>query len=365
MQNQTDDVSGSICMLRQRLDFIEQTNHLGYWELDISRKCVYWSPEMYNIFGLPPQTCIKRNFIREQLCLEDLPLYKRKLQELLQTQSPVECVLRIRRADGRLIYGQFRASVWYDDKYGHISGTLQDVSTLVAVQNELASAKAETDRLSRERSYFFAQASHDVRQPLQALKIFVSLLKEEKLTAAQKNLVEKVNNAADSLGLWMDNLLEYSKLQSGGITPKFSDFNISALLKKLGAEYVVIADTKKLSFKYRGNGCIVCSDSILLERIIRNLLNNAFKYTYDKVLMTWYCQDNTIRVKILNNGEGIVGRDLRNVFNAFYQGRLHRRYGSGLGLSIVKDLTALLNMEISVRSRPNNWTCFELTIPVA
>ncbi len=363
MQNQTDNVSGSICTLRQRLDFIEQTNHLGYWELDISRKCVYWSPEMYNIFGLSPQTCVKRNFIREQLCLEDLPLYKRKLQELLQTQSPVECILRIRRSDGKLIYGQFRAAVWYDDKYGHISGTLQDVSSLVAVQKELAQAKAETERLSRERSYFFAQASHDVRQPLQALKIFVSLLADEKLPSAQKQLLEKINGAADSLGVWMDNLLEYSKLQSGGIKPKFSDFNISELLEKLGAEYNVIAGTKNISFKYRGSGCICRSDNVLLERIIRNLLNNAFKYTDNKVLMTWYCRNRTVKIKIMNNGEGINSQDLPHVFNAFYQGRLHRRYGSGLGLSIVKDLAELLNIKISVKSRPNRWTSFELVFP--
>lgn len=148
---------------------------------------------MYRIFGLPEgRLSPRRNLIREQMLPEDIPLYKAKLRELLVRGRNVDGVLRLRRLDGRLIHCSFRAGLIYENHQRLIAGTFQDITAMIETQKELQHAKQQAEELSNAKSYFLAQASHDLRQPMQALKIFIATLLEEKLTSHQHHLVQKI-----------------------------------------------------------------------------------------------------------------------------------------------------------------------------
>ena len=215
-----------------------------------------------------------------------------------------------------------------------------------------------------EQSYFYAQAGHDLRQPLQALKIFVSLLKDEQLTPAQKELVSKIDNSTSDLSFWLDNLFENAKLGSRNIQRHDTCFELSVFLSKIAEEYREIAAYKNISFEYSGATVHLKTDEILLARIVRNLLNNALKYSRGKIRLYWYILPHKVKIIIKDNGYGIKREESTQIFTAFYQCLQHQSQGSGLGLAIVKELAERLDAEVFVKSKWRKGTLSILTLPL-
>lgn len=360
------ELSAKLQRISQRLEFAEKTTHLGYWELDIKTHKIYWSAEMYRIFGIDSrQISPRRNLIREQMLPDDIPVYKAKLRELLTEQKPVEGILRIRHTDNRLVYCAFKASIVYDNHRRLIAGTFQDITTLIETQQELRWAKQKAEELSDAKSYFLAQASHDLRQPMQALKIFIATLMEEKLSNRQLKLVKKIEDSADNLNSLLDNLLDLSKIEAGGVEYQPTVFDIGLLVTGLAREYRVLAHNRHIRFNYVPLHQYVWSDPILIERIIRNLLNNAFKYTKNKILLGIRNCGEKVCILVMDNGCGIAPEDIDNIFQDFYQSRQHirqKKQGAGLGLAIVSRIATLLNTEITVTSKPGQGSCFSFQI---
>lgn len=222
----------------------------------------------------------------------------------------------------------------------------------------------KTEQQMCETSYFYAQAGHDLRQPLQALKLFVDLLKDEKLTTSQAELVNKIDNSTADLSFWLDNLLETAKLGSGGIKRQDSEFELSSFLSKIADEYKMIMDYKKGKFEYFGASLILKSDKVILARIIRNLLSNALKYNRGKINMHWYRLPQSVKIIIKDNGYGLRNTENKHLFEAFYQCMRHRGNGSGLGLSIVKELSEMLGAKVCIKSKWKKGTLAILTIPI-
>lgn len=202
-----------------------------------------------------------------------------------------------------------------------------------------------------EQSYFYAQAGHDLRQPLQALKIFVSLLKDEKLTPSQIELVNKIDNSTSDLSFWLENLFENAKLGSHNIQRHDNNFELSVFLSKIAEEYRDMAAYKKIDFEYSGAAVKVKTDMVLLTRMIRNLLNNALKYSRGKIRLYWYALPHKVKIVIKDNGFGIKREESTQIFTAFYQCLRHQHQGSGLGLAIVKELAEILGAEVVVKSK--------------
>lgn len=216
-----------------------------------------------------------------------------------------------------------------------------------------------------ENAHFCARISHDLRQPLQALKIFIALLKEENLTSVQQNLVQKIEDSTDNLGRWLDNILEMARLECEGISRRDRCFRLDALLLRLGAEYREVAAGKGKGLNFSGGRLCVTTDEVLLERIMRNLLNNAIKYGREKIKLHWYRCGQTVRIYIRDNGAGLSREACRNLFKAFAQNIRHRHLGTGLGLAIVKELSDMLNIKITVKSKSGRGTLFVLSLPVS
>lgn len=162
-----------------------------------------------------------------------LPLYHQKLHELVHSGKPVDGILRLRRSDDAVIYCTFKAAMLREGERNKIAGTFQDITKLIEMQKDLEKAKRSAEASDRSKSYFLAQASHDLRQPMQALRIFISTLEEEPLDNRQKELLGKISASADNLNNLLDNLLDISKLDSEGFEACLGNFDISDLLKNI------------------------------------------------------------------------------------------------------------------------------------
>ena len=345
----------------QRLNFIEQSNNLGYWELDVSRKIMFLSPQIYKILGIDADCVYKKRFIRQYLYHEDMVIYKNALYDLLKKHQPVNINLRI-CSNNKVIYCRLAASLKYRNAHKFIIGTLQDIDTYIQTQQELLQEKQKAEQLNQDKAYFYAQISHDLRQPLQALKIFLSLFREENLTDNQNKFLDKIDTSVNNLSFMLDNFLEAGKLDSGGITRKDKLFDLGKLLTDICEEYSDIAERQNISLIYFGKNIIINNDSILLERIFRNLLNNAVKYSRGQICVRWYQIKSIIRVVIKDNGCGFSTDMLQNIFKAYWQNTFHRGMGSGLGLAIVKELADILELDIKIKSKEGKGTIFILTL---
>lgn len=322
---------------------------------------------MYRIFGIDnPHISDKKNLIREQVFEEDFPIYKEKIAELLKQRHPVEGQVRVRRRDNTIAYCLFKAGLIYDKTGERIAGTFQDITSMIEIQQALELAKAEADRLNMAKSYFLAQASHDLRQPMQALNMFIAALDEQELTKSQHAIVKKIEASAANLKSLLDNLLDISKLDSGGMDYQPEEFDLQILLQRLCREYKELSLLKGIRLKCRFRQVYIKTDPLLVERIVRNFLSNAFKYARDKIVIS--CSDGPggIKISVLDNGVGIAPEDMELIFEDFYQSPAvpeNRKNGAGLGLSIVKKISGLLGAAVDVRSRPGRYTVFTLKFP--
>lgn len=359
-------LSEILTITSQRLNFAEKTAKLGYWEVDIKNKKIFWSAEMFRIFGVDAQNVsMKKNIIKEQIIKEDLPVYKQKLRELLSSGNPVEGSVRIKRPNDKIAHCFFKADLFLRSDHEKIAGTFQDLTDLIEIQHQLDAARKTADRLNRAKSYFLAEASHDLRQPLQALAIFINTLQDEKLSPNQHSLVDKIDASSQNLRNLLDNLLDISKLEAGGIEAQKSQFNMGSLLNNILLEYEDLAISKGIILKTVPCNYIVESDPILLERVIRNFLSNAFKYTKNKILVGCKKKNGYLQIMVIDNGVGIESSEHQPIFDEFYQSLNipnNKKNGSGLGLTIVKKIAEILDAKVGVKSTLNQGSCFYLEL---
>lgn len=218
-------------------------------------------------------------------------------------------------------------------------------------------------KINKNCAVFLAQASHDLRQPLQALILYLDLFDTSDLSPKQKQLWGKILKTTGSLKVLLNNILDFSKIEFGDIKVKKETFNIGDLLNNLAQEYKIIAESKKINFEYNTCNACINTDAILTERILRNLLSNAVKFTQDKIKIS--CQENinNVIINIKDNGVGIDKDELPNIFDEFFQGRnayIFNNDGVGLGLAIVKKIADKLNIKINVYSTINKGTRFKI-----
>ncbi len=359
------ELSSTLDKQSARLKFAEKTAKLGYWEVDIKSKKIFWSAEMFRIFNIEAaKTSAKNNIIKKGILPEDLPVYKQKLRELLISGRPVEGTVRIKRKEGEIIDCWFRADLLHRQK-DKIAGTFQDLTELLNIQRKLKAAQEEAERSNRAKSYFLAQASHDLRQPLQALAIFVNALSEEQLSPEQKEIVDKIDASTHNLRTLMDNLLDISKLEAGGIKAHKILFNLGRMIDNILQEYQALAQENGIILKKASCCRMVYSDPILIERILRNFLSNAFKYTRSKILAGCRTHNKKLRIMVADNGAGIADDEIDAVFDEFYQSDKipdNKKKGSGLGLTIVKKTAAVIGADVGVMSRFGHGSCFYLDL---
>lgn len=231
------------------------------------------------------------------------------------------------------------------------------------IVNQVEIAK-ERNKVIRE---MFSGASHDLRQPLQAMLIFVSALREIS-TEKQIKLLSKLEVAIDNMSQLFSDLLDVSKLEVKLEKVSFSPVSLSPLLDRVFHEFDALAGDKNLSLRFHVGRYVVKSNPGMLERIVRNLLSNAIRYTEDGgVLLACRKRGNSVWIEVWDTGKGIADDQLDDIFKQFVQldnTSKESKQGVGLGLSIVKRLSSLLGHKVSVYSRLGGGTLFRLKIPI-
>jgi signal transduction histidine kinase/CheY-like chemotaxis protein len=230
-------------------------------------------------------------------------------------------------------------------------------------------ARAAAEAANRSKSQFFAAASHDLRQPLHAMGLFASALQGKAREPEVAHLVGSINASVGALEGLFNELLDISKIDAGVIRPAVTTFAVDTVLDRLRMEFSPEAQEKGLRLVVRRSGALVDGDPLLFERILRNLISNALRYTHKGgVLVGCRRRGATLVVEVHDTGIGIAPDQRESIFEEFYQvGNPERssRKGLGLGLSIVRRLSTLTGSTISLDSRPGHGSTFRCGVPLA
>jgi len=244
---------------------------------------------------------------------------------------------------------------------------------LVAALEEMRLAKEAAEHANRAKSSFLAAASHDLRQPIHALGLYMATLRAERLNLSQSELVQRMSSSLSALDSMFNTLLDISRMDAGGLVPHPRPFSLETMLHRLAEEFAPLAADKGLRLSVRvapqARTLHAVSDPQLVERIVRNLLGNAVKYTSEGgVLLSCRLRGAARwRVEVWDTGCGIPEAEREHVFDEFYQvgnPERDRANGLGLGLSIVRRLTQLLRHRLELQSQPGRGTRFVLELPV-
>lgn len=236
---------------------------------------------------------------------------------------------------------------------------------LEASNQALRLAKLAADDANDAKSRFLAAASHDLRQPLSAIKLYVGMLKNTPRPSDQK-VVANMQECIDSLSTLLNDLLDLSKLAAGVVTPSISDFSVADVLDSMKSHHAPEAAAKGLRLQCVPSGLTGRTDPVLFRRLLSNLVENALRYTErGGVVIGCRRRQGKTWVEVWDTGIGIPADQTSVIFEDFKQlGDGARNKGSGLGLAIVAKSAALLGLGISVNSRPGHGSVFAVELPL-
>jgi len=246
----------------------------------------------------------------------------------------------------------------------HLNGLIVESFNL-RFENEIARNRAE--EANRAKSRFLAAASHDLRQPLHAMALFVSALKDKSQEPETRRIVDHLTTSVEALEGLFHALLDISKLDAGIVRPEIRDFSVQAVFDRIGRECATEAADNGLRMRLMPTRALVRSDAALLERILRNLVSNAIRYTNaGGVAVGCRRRGDAVRITVCDTGVGIESAHLTDIFQEFYQvgnPERDRTKGLGLGLAIVDRLARLLEHPVAVVSVLGRGSVFSVTVP--
>ena len=237
---------------------------------------------------------------------------------------------------------------------------------------KLVDARQKAIEADKAKDYFLSNMSHEIRTPLNAILGFVSLLQSEGISQKHRNYLEIIHSSGENLLYIINDILDFSKLRSGEFTIEPKVFNLESALSRIMELFLASASQKQIAiFSYIDPNIPseIFADELRLGQIISNFLSNAIKFTQYKgiIEIEAHIIDNILEISVSDNGIGIAKKDLNKVFDAFTQAQnsiIRRSGGSGLGLSICKQLAEMMKGRLSVSSTFGKGSSFKLELPV-
>jgi PAS domain S-box-containing protein len=251
-----------------------------------------------------------------------------------------------------------------DSSVQQVVCTFHDIKVRKLIESELKSANLAAQAASVAKSRFLAAASHDLRQPLAALSLFVSVLRNKSAPELQI-LVGNIQDCVDSLSELLTDLLDISKLEAGAVISRPANFAVFEFFAALELVFLGGANSKNLQFRIRRPNFVACTDQQLLRRIVGNFLANAIRYTSTGGLLM-ACRQRAGKqwIEVWDTGIGIPADKLDVIFEEFSQlGDAARTQGSGLGLAIASRMARLMGLQIRLRSRVGRGSVFAIELP--
>jgi PAS domain S-box-containing protein len=273
------------------------------------------------------------------------------------------------RKDGSEFPVEISLSPIESDGHVIVAAAIRDVTDRKRVEKEIREAHAAANRANMGKSRFLATASHDLRQPLQALALLGGALRRYVSDSDASEILEQQEQAIGAMSRLLNALLDISKLESGAIRPDITDFKVSQLFDELRREFAGFAASKGLDLVIEPTSARIHTDVALLSQALKNLLANAIKYTSSGwVRLRSTANGTMVRIEVCDSGRGIDSEHLPFIFDEFYQVGVATntsRDGYGLGLSIVQSVVRLLDLHIDVQSRPGEGSTFTLDVPAS
>ncbi|MBC7906736.1 MAG: PAS domain S-box protein [Rhodospirillaceae bacterium] len=335
--------------------------------LSPSGHILYANSAYKRLFGLQPGTVCGSHY-RNYFPPSSQAVIDRTVGPALLRGESWEGIMDAVDPSGRVFPLWQRAGVLRDEggRVQFFFAFMHDNTDRQLFEDELFDAKEAAEEANVAKTRFLAAASHDLRQPMQALSMFVAVLAGRSMDLAQAALVTRIQDSVTALEGLLNSLLDVSKLEAGLIEPHIAQFPVAGMMDRLAAEFEPLCEAAGLELKVVPSRRVVRSDSSLLERILRNLLNNAVRYTKTgRILFGCRRRGRELVFEVWDTGIGIPQAEMKNIFREFHQvgnsGR-DRRQGLGLGLAIVERLAALMDHSITVKSREGRGSVFAVSV---
>jgi PAS domain S-box-containing protein len=243
-----------------------------------------------------------------------------------------------------------------------IRGLMTDITQRKRFEAEVSHAQNLAERADRTKSIFLAAASHDLRQPLQTLRLLHGALEQRYPDGEAQKMIAGIGHSIDTMSSMLSSLLDINRLETGSLRPSKSDFAVSEIFNSTAIDLLRPLEEKGLQWRVVPSDLVVHSDKRMLEEMIRNLLSNAIRYTdRGKILMGCRRAGGKIRIEVWDTGIGIPVDQLPHIFEEYYCDP--ERGGFGLGLAIVRRLGEILDHRVDVRSTPGKGTGFSIEVP--
>lgn len=257
-----------------------------------------------------------------------------------------------------------------EDELGRMGRSFNRLKQDLWEQGEgLQNAKIDAERANKAKSLFLASASHDLRQPLNAMQMYIAALQSKVKDKEILRIIEDINSVSMSTARLLNALLDVSELEVGAIKPRFESFSVNNMLISIFQSFLPLAKDKGLNFRVVPSSLYVRSDPALLERILGNFMSNAIRYTNKgSVLIGCRKRGDKVVIEVWDTGCGISDDQMSLIYEDFYQienKERDRGKGLGLGLALAKRLAESLEHSINSKSTLGAGSCFSVTVDIA
>jgi PAS domain S-box-containing protein len=377
---------------QQRLLLALDAGRMGVWDYDLLKDKLYWSPEVFHLFGIAPMEPTLDDF-RKLTHPEDLPEVQAAFDQAAATGRPFNAEFRALHADGRQHWVSDTGRFQFDanGRPVRIVGTVQDITARKLAEAELsrhrlhleelvderteqlAAARDRAESASRAKSTFLANMSHEIRTPLNAIIGLGHLLRRGATSPDQGDKLAKIDNAAQHLLHVLNDILDFSKIEAGRMVIEQAPFSPAELIANVRAMIADKARAKGLDLRVEVGPlpARLLGDATRLMQILINFLGNAVKFTAQGHVTLRVeasqetAQDVVVRFAVSDSGIGIAEAQQARLFEAFEQldSTTTRQYGgTGLGLAINKRIARLMGGDVGMASTPGQGSTFWLTL---
>ncbi|MCY1708217.1 PAS domain-containing hybrid sensor histidine kinase/response regulator [Pannonibacter sp. SL95] len=390
-----DDASEAIQYNRDLLQTALDQVRQGIGVFDVNLRLICWNRQFRDLLGLPPEygqvgtqldTIIRFNAERGELSggsteaivsdrLDKLVIHQETFQERLVLSGTVLEVRISPMPDGGIVttFTDITERVMAEDALAKANETLERrvrerTEELTRVNHKLVQATHAAEEANIGKTRFLAAAGHDILQPLNAARLYASVLVNRYQEGDVGDLVRNVEASLESVEDIIGAVLDISRLDTGALKPEYTIFRLDELFHALRLEFEPVAQERGLELTFVAPSLSVRSDRRLLRRLLQNLISNAVKYTSrGKVLVGCRRHAGRVVVEVHDTGLGIPASKQKAIFLEFHRldEGMRAAKGLGLGLSIVERISRVLDHPVTLRSRSGKGSCFAVELPTA
>lgn len=349
-------------------------NYTYDWETWFSHTgAVRWiNPAVERMTAYSPAECLAMaDYPLPLIHEQDREAFRALLASALSGSSGNDVEFRFLRKDGSFGWGAVSWQPVRAEGVGSLGfrTSIRDITKRKSAEDALRLAKAESEKANLDKSRFLASVSHDLRQPLQAISMYVGALRHRLEGEKERMLLDDVRLCLANCNELLDDLVDISKLDAGVVVAQPKDFALADVFETIETSFRSSAREKGLDLRVVATSLYVHCDLTMLTRILQNLVSNAIRYTETgRVLVGCRRRGDKVALEVWDTGIGISEDQLEHVFEEFFQignpGR-DRRRGIGLGLAIVRRQARLMGTEVAVRSTPGKGSVFRVEVPLA